>query len=65
LKALFPNSKIYGVEHMKELADKSRENIAKFAKRFDIKKIKIFQGDGRKGLVEKQPFDYIHCGAGK
>jgi protein-L-isoaspartate O-methyltransferase len=50
---------------MKELADKSRENIAKFAKRFDIKKIKIIHGDGRKGLVEKQPFDYIHCGAGK
>ena len=65
MKALFPNSEVYGVEHMKELAEKSRENIAKFVKRFDIEKIKIIHSDGRKGLKQKQPFDFIHCGAGK
>ncbi len=65
MKALFPKAEVYGVEHMKELAEKSMENIAKFANRFDTNKIHVIHGDGKKELVEHQPFDFIHCGAGK
>lgn len=64
MKALFPKSEVYGVEHIKELTEKSKENIDKFRERFDINKIKIIHGDGRKGLKQQKPFDFIHCGAG-
>ncbi len=64
MKALFPKAEIYGVEHMKELAEKSKTNIAKFASRFNTTAIHIIHGDGRKGLKNQQPFDFIHCGAG-
>jgi len=39
-------------------------NINKYNNKINLKNIEIISGDGRKGLPEKGPFDYIHCGAG-
>lgn len=45
--------KVYGVEIVKELAEKSKQNIKKY------KNIKIYNRDGRKGLKATAPFDRI------
>ena len=65
MKALYPNAEVHGVEHIKQLAEKSKENINKFASIYDTKSIHIHNADGRKGLKSNQPLDFIHCGAGK
>ncbi len=64
MKALYPNSKVYGIEHIKKLAEKSKKNIKKYSNKYDVKNIIIKHGDGRKGLINEAPFDFIHCGAG-
>ena len=61
---LYPNAKIFGIEHIKALALWSKGNIAKYAKKLNLKNIKIIAADGRKGLPKEGPFDFIHCGAG-
>ena len=45
--------KVYGVEIISELAEKSKENIK------DYKNIQIYNKDGRQGLEEKAPFNRI------
>jgi len=55
---------VYGIEHIRQLAVKSKYNIKKYAQKYDTKSIHIYFGDGRKGLKKKMPFDFIHCGAG-
>ncbi len=47
------NSKIYGVERIKELAENSKKVLK------DKKNIKIICGDGSKGLKEYAPYDRI------
>jgi len=64
MKALYPNSIVYGVEHIKQLAIRSKKSIKKYNKMYDIENIHIFYGDGRRGLKNNMPFDFIHCGAG-
>ncbi len=44
---------IFGVEIIKELAEKSKQNLG------DYKNVKIYNLDGSKGLEEKSPFDGI------
>jgi protein-L-isoaspartate O-methyltransferase len=63
-KLKFENYEINGVEHIQELVEISN-NILKICINFDEnsvrnKKIKIVLGDGRKGLIENSPFDFIH-----
>lgn len=53
----------YGVEHIKELVDFSLENISKSHLSLLGKNLFIEQGDGRKGLPQYGPFDFIHVGA--
>lgn len=49
------DSEIYGVERIRELAEKSERIL----KRKGYSDITIFHGDGSKGLKEKAPFDRI------
>lgn len=60
---MFPNAKIFGVEHIKELANWSIQNINKYENEINLRNIKVFSLDGRLGLPSKSPFDLIHCGA--
>ena len=58
-------SESYGIDHIPELVDKSIQNIKKnHAHLLENGRIKMFCGDGRKGLPEHAPFDSIHVGAG-
>lgn len=55
---------VVGIEHIKELADLSITNISKKEKALlDSGKIKIYEGDGRKGVKEFAPYDAINVGA--
>lgn len=55
---------VYGVEHIKQLADKSIENISRsHAELISSGRIVIIEADGRKGLPEHAPYDCIHVGA--
>ncbi|MCK5624889.1 protein-L-isoaspartate O-methyltransferase [Candidatus Pacearchaeota archaeon] len=45
--------KIYGIEIIPELAEKSKENTKNY------KNIKVYNKDGKQGLKEKAPFDKI------
>ena len=53
LSKLCPNGKIFGIERIKELVEKSKSRLKSY------KKIKIIHGDGSKGLSEEKPFDKI------
>jgi len=56
--------KVYGVEHIEELVEQSKINIAKHHKHFlDDGSITILAEDGRKGLEKYAPYDVIHVGA--
>ena len=46
-------SQVFGVEIIKELAEKSKQNLK------DYKNIEIYNLDGSEGLEEKSPFDRI------
>jgi len=52
-KIIGNKGKVYGVEIVKELAEKSKTNIKGY------KNIKVYNRDGRKGLEEAAPFDRI------
>ena len=62
---MYPNAKVFGIEHIKPLAKWSLGNIAKYKTRITYKNVKIIAGDGRKGLPKEGPFDLIQCGACK
>jgi protein-L-isoaspartate(D-aspartate) O-methyltransferase len=53
INELSPNSKIYGVERIKALAERSQKVLS------DKKNIKILNKDGSKGLPGEAPFDRI------
>lgn len=52
-KIIGNKGKVYGVEIVKELAEKSKTNIKAY------KNVKVYNKDGRKGLEEAAPFDRI------
>lgn len=55
---------VIGIEHIKELAELSITNISKSHKDLlDNGIIKIFEGDGRKGVSEYGPYNAINVGA--
>ena len=47
------NGKVYGIEVIRELAEKSRKNL------MDYENIKVYNKNGADGLEEKAPFDRI------
>lgn len=47
------NGKVFGIEKIKGLADKSKKNTD------DLRNVRIYGGNGRLGLGEKSPFDRI------
>lgn len=56
--------RVYGIEHVPELVKSSIDNITRCNKPVLEEKIKIIQGDGRKGWPDKSiAFDVIHVGA--
>lgn len=60
-----PKKQVFGIEHIPELVQTSIHNLSKSHKNLlDEGKIKIYEGDGRKGIPEYAPFDCIHVGAG-
>lgn len=52
-KIIGNKGKVFGVEIVKELAEKSKENLKGY------KNVGVYRRDGRKGLEEKSPFDRI------
>ncbi len=52
-KIVKDNGKVFGIEIIKELAEKSKKNLKKY------KNIKIYNKNGAKGVKEKAPFDRI------
>ncbi len=60
----FNNFEIYGIEHVKELVKFSKRNIKEnYNYLIEGKFIQIYDKDGRDGLKEKSPFDFINVGA--
>jgi protein-L-isoaspartate(D-aspartate) O-methyltransferase len=55
LNHLNPNGKIYGIERIQEIAEKSKKTLSSL----NYKNIQIFNKDGSKGLEEKAPLDRI------
>ena len=56
--------KVYGIDHIDELVEMSKINIAKSHNGFLLDgSINLVVGDGRKGLPEYAPYDVIHVGA--
>jgi len=53
LSELSPNGKIFGIERIKELAEKSKKILG------DCKNIKVIHGNGFNGLKEEKSFDRI------
>ena len=49
------NGKVIGIEYLHELAEKSRENLAKEK----IANVEVHEGDGSKGVEAGQPYDRI------
>jgi protein-L-isoaspartate(D-aspartate) O-methyltransferase len=59
-----PNGKVYGVEHIEELVEQSKENIKRDCPALlESRRVTILHADGRVGLGEYSPFDVIHVGA--
>ena len=55
---------VYGIEHIKELAQFSVDNLSKsYNKQLQDGSIKIYCGDGREGQKDGAPYDVIHAGA--
>jgi len=52
---------VFSLERNQYLADFARTNISKYPKLSG--RIEIIFKDGSKGLVDKAPFDFIHCAA--
>ncbi|MBU0466328.1 MAG: protein-L-isoaspartate(D-aspartate) O-methyltransferase [Nanoarchaeota archaeon] len=55
LSKLSPSSKIYGIEVIKSLAEKSKQIISELK----YKNVNVLDGNGFQGLKEKAPFDRI------
>lgn len=55
------NGAAFGVEHIKDLATFSRQNISRDQP--DLKNWEVINSDGRLGLKSEAPFDAIHVGA--
>ncbi|KAL7678080.1 hypothetical protein ACOME3_004309 [Neoechinorhynchus agilis] len=59
-----PSGKVVGVEHIKQLVDKSVENLNSLdSGLLNSGLIEIIEADGREGNVENSPYDAIHVGA--
>jgi protein-L-isoaspartate(D-aspartate) O-methyltransferase len=55
--------KVIGIDHIKPLVEKSKENVRKnFA--YLLHKIKFITSDGRNGYSSEAPYDVINIGGG-
>ncbi|MFH4981477.1 hypothetical protein AB6A40_008186 [Gnathostoma spinigerum] len=58
------SGKVIGIEHIPELVNDSRENIAKHhADLLDSGRVELVVGDGREGYPAAAPYKAIHVGA--
>lgn len=63
-KLMGEGCKVYGIDHIEELVEISRKNIARNYKEYLADgSITLVAGDGRKGLSQYGPYDVIHVGA--
>ncbi|KAI1287569.1 Protein-L-isoaspartate(D-aspartate) O-methyltransferase [Halotydeus destructor] len=63
-KMVGTSGKAIGIEHIPELVELSKKNIAKDQPgMLEVGRIKIIVGDGRKGYPAEAPYDAIHVGA--
>jgi protein-L-isoaspartate(D-aspartate) O-methyltransferase len=63
---LGPEGKVVGIDHIQELVDLSKNNMARSSEGRELMqsgKVKFVLGDGRKGWKEDAPYDAIHVGA--
>lgn len=59
-----PGGKVWGVEHIPQLVERSKECIlADNQGLIDSDSLEILEGDGRSGLPDHAPYDAIHVGA--
>ncbi|KAG9511359.1 Protein-L-isoaspartate(D-aspartate) O-methyltransferase, partial [Fragariocoptes setiger] len=59
-----PNGKVFGLEHIPELVERSKKNLNKDQPSLiSSGRVEILLRDGRNGLPEEAPFDAIHVGA--
>jgi len=60
-----PSGKVVGIDHVQELVEESRKNVAKDGKQslLDSGNLVLVRGDGRLGLPQHGPYDAIHVGA--
>ena len=61
-----PGGKVVGIEHLPQLSEMSKSNLAKHPELkslMDDGQLVIVTGDGRLGYPEEAPFDAIHVGA--
>jgi protein-L-isoaspartate(D-aspartate) O-methyltransferase len=64
-KLLGSNSTVFAIDHIEELVKFTEENIRKsHASYINTGRIKFKIGDGLEGMLEEEPFDIIHFGAG-
>jgi protein-L-isoaspartate(D-aspartate) O-methyltransferase len=64
-KLFGPDATIYALDHIQEIVDFSKDNINKRHKKYvEDGRIKFVLGDGRQGLQEHAPYQFIHVGAG-
>ena len=60
------DGKVVGIDHIKSLVDKSRENMSRSKEGrllLETGKVEFVTGDGRKGYPEGGPYNAIHVGA--
>jgi len=57
-----PQGLVVGIDHVPELVELSRSNIAKANRRL-LNRIRLVCGDGRKGVPDNAPYDCIYAAA--
>lgn len=63
-KMLGPNSTVFGIDHIEEIIQYSKNNINKHHKYYlESNRIRFIAKDGKDGLPEEQKFHIIHVGA--
>ncbi|WP_184891071.1 protein-L-isoaspartate O-methyltransferase [Candidatus Cardinium hertigii] len=63
-KMVGSNGTVYGIDHIEDLVNCSKQNIRKNnADLLDSKKLILILGDGRLGYPQGAPYDAIHVGA--
>lgn len=65
-KLVKPGGKVIGIDHIQELVDLAKNNMAKSEEGKELLEsgmVQFVKGDGRKGYLAEAPYDAIHVGA--